>query len=165
MKSLFILLAALAVFLSSGCASIVSKSSYPITINANPSSANLTIVNANNQELYSGGVPATVMLDASSGFFKKATYIMTVSAPGYNRISMPINFKIDGWYFGNLAFGGLIGMLIVDPATGAMYKPEQDIYSVSLGSDATGEATPRLEILDINKISEELRDNLTRVYP
>lgn len=29
---------------------------------------------------------------------------------------------MDGWYWGNILFGGLIGMLAVDPATGAMYK-------------------------------------------
>lgn len=35
--------------------------------------------------------------------------------------------RLSGWYFGNLVFGGLIGMLIVDPLTGAMYnlKPEK----------------------------------------
>ena len=32
--------------------------------------------------------------------------------------------SVSGWYFGNLVFGGLIGMLIVDPLTGAMYNLE-----------------------------------------
>lgn len=27
----------------------------------------------------------------------------------------------SGWYVGNVVFGGLIGLLIVDPATGAMW--------------------------------------------
>lgn len=28
---------------------------------------------------------------------------------------------MNGWYIGNLLFGGIIGLLIVDPATGAMW--------------------------------------------
>ena len=28
---------------------------------------------------------------------------------------------IDGWYWGNLFLGGILGMLAVDPATGAMW--------------------------------------------
>lgn len=36
---------------------------------------------------------------------------------------------MDGWYIGNLLFGGLIGMLIVDPATGAMYKLDDSVYA------------------------------------
>ena len=36
-----------------------------------------------------------------------------------------IQGKLDGWYFGNLLFGGLIGMVIVDPITGAMYRLEK----------------------------------------
>lgn len=29
---------------------------------------------------------------------------------------------MDGWYVGNIIFGGLIGLLLVDPITGAMWK-------------------------------------------
>ncbi len=28
---------------------------------------------------------------------------------------------MNGWYIANIIFGGLIGLLIIDPATGAMY--------------------------------------------
>jgi hypothetical protein len=33
-----------------------------------------------------------------------------------------LHSSVSGWYFGNVVFGGLIGMLIVDPLTGAMYN-------------------------------------------
>jgi hypothetical protein len=29
---------------------------------------------------------------------------------------------MDGWYLGNIVFGGLVGLLVVDPLTGAMWK-------------------------------------------
>ena len=36
--------------------------------------------------------------------------------------------RMNGWYLGNIIFGGLIGALIVDPATGAMWTfKENDI--------------------------------------
>ena len=40
--------------------------------------------------------------------------------------------KVEGWYWGNILFGGLIGMIIVDPATGAMYKLDTEAVDVSL---------------------------------
>jgi hypothetical protein len=35
---------------------------------------------------------------------------------------------IDGWYWGNLLIGGIIGMVFVDPLTGAMWKLDPFIY-------------------------------------
>jgi hypothetical protein len=35
---------------------------------------------------------------------------------------------MDGWYIGNILFGGVIGFLIVDPATGAMWKLGDPVY-------------------------------------
>jgi hypothetical protein len=44
-----------------------------------------------------------------------------------------INARIDGWYFANLFLGGWIGMLLVDPLTGAMWKipPGSQVINVS----------------------------------
>lgn len=33
-----------------------------------------------------------------------------------------LTYKLNGWYFGNILFGGAIGMQIIDPATSAMWK-------------------------------------------
>ncbi|WP_174263189.1 CsgG/HfaB family protein [Citrifermentans bemidjiense] len=34
---------------------------------------------------------------------------------------------MNGWYWGNIVFGGVIGLLIVDPATGAMWKMDDTL--------------------------------------
>lgn len=47
---------------------------------------------------------------------------MRFSSPGYEEKVVPVIFELDGWYFGNILLGGVIGMLIVEPATGAMWK-------------------------------------------
>ena len=35
---------------------------------------------------------------------------------------LSMSARLNAWYWGNILFGGLIGWLIVDPATGAMWK-------------------------------------------
>ena len=60
--------------LLSSCASIVSKSSYPITINSAPSEAQIVIKDKKGVEIFSGQTPATLKLKSGSGFFGKARY-------------------------------------------------------------------------------------------
>ena len=36
--------------------------------------------------------------------------------------------QLDEMYWGNCLIGGLIGMLLIDPATGAMYKLQENIW-------------------------------------
>lgn len=42
---------------------------------------------------------------------------------------------INGWYLGNLLFGGLLGWVIIDPITGAMYKFDETPITYVLYSD------------------------------
>jgi hypothetical protein len=42
--------------------------------------------------------------------------------PGHANAEAKLDSSLSGWYFGNIIFGGLLGMLIVDPLTGAMYN-------------------------------------------
>jgi hypothetical protein len=43
-----------------------------------------------------------------------------------------LDSTLSGWYFGNILIGGLIGLLIVDPLTGAMYDLEPENIEQSL---------------------------------
>ena len=88
----------LLLFFTSSCASIVSYSSYPLTINTAPNGVRISIKDDNNVTLFEGPSPATVGLDASRGFFKKAKYTVTVSGDGYKSQTVPVAFKVDGWY-------------------------------------------------------------------
>ncbi len=106
----------------SGCASIVSRSNYPVTINSNPSGATVTVRNKKGIEVHKAITPATIMLSADAGFFSPARYSLDFSKDGYFPGTTSLSARIDGWYIGNIVFGGLIGLLIVDPATGAMWR-------------------------------------------
>lgn len=130
-----ILLAA-AVLAMSGCASIISDDQYAVTINSSPDEADFAITNTDNGMIVmKGKTPSTVTLDASNGFFDGADYQISFEKEGYDSTMFPLDSSIDGWYVGNILFGGLLGLLIVDPATGAMWKLD-DMVSVSLGESA-----------------------------
>ncbi len=147
----------------SGCASIVSKSSYPISINSTPSGAKVTIKDRRGMDIYSGNTPTYIKLSAGAGFFTKANYIVTFEMDGYEKRSVPVEYGIDGWYFGNILFGGLIGMLIVDPATGAMWKLETEFIHETLSKTAATVEVPSLKVLSYNDIPDEMKDKLVRV--
>lgn len=150
------------VFLFSSCASILSKSTYPLSINSNPNNAKISITDKKGKEIYLGNTPATVRLQAGAGFFSRAEYQVKFSSPGYDEKIVPITFKLDGWYFGNLFLGGVLGMLIIDPATGAMWKIETEFLNETL-TGTTASIDPKMKIMNINEIPEKWKNHLVRV--
>lgn len=114
---------AIAPFLiATGCASIVSDSEYPVRVSAVPWKTEFEIYDENNILVHSGYTPSTVKLKAGDGYFDGQRYTIKFRKTGYQDQTTQINTSLDGWYWGNILLGGLIGMLIVDPLTGAMYK-------------------------------------------
>lgn len=125
------------VVVSSGCASIVSESSWPLHVTATPAESEVEIFNEAGQVVHKGRTPFTVSLDSGAGFFDGETYTLKATAPGYASAQTTIDTNMNGWYFGNLVFGGLIGFFIVDPATGAMWKLPKTAH-VSLSPESAG---------------------------
>jgi len=149
--------------LLTSCATIFGKTSYPVSINTDPTGAMVSITDKKNKEVYKGQTPATVTLKSGAGYFSKAEYQVKLTSPGYAEQTVPINFKINGWYFGNILLGGVIGMLIVDPATGAMWKLDTPPINVTLSKSTASTATPTLKIMDIANVSQELKEHLVRI--
>lgn len=154
--------AAITLFLMTGCASIVSKSSYPVSITSDPDNASVIITDKSGREIFMGTTPMTITLNAGAGFFERAHYQVRFHKPGYNDAIIPVTFSIDGWYFGNLLLGGVIGMLIIDPATGAMWKLDTPYLHGKLYSQFASEELS-LRIRDINDIPAEMRKHLVRI--
>jgi hypothetical protein len=123
--SLMIFLAAIL----AGCSSIISKTDYPVSINTSPDGAAFKITNSSGLKVHSGITPAMVSLKSSKGYMSGESYTIEVSKDGFYRKSFQLSSSVDGWYFGNIIFGGLIGMIFVDPVTGAMWNlpPRVDI--------------------------------------
>ncbi|WP_122858756.1 hypothetical protein [Pseudomonas viridiflava] len=120
---------AIAAFAVTGCASIVSDSKYPVAVTPSPSGAAYEIFNESGISVHSGVTPDEVTLRAGAGYFDGEKYTVTYRKDGYTSSTQTLESGIDGWYWGNIVIGGLIGMLIVDPATGAMYTLPEKINS------------------------------------
>jgi hypothetical protein len=116
-----LLLGGLAVAFSS-CASIVTRSVYPVEFNSTPEGARMTVVNRDGRTVYDGKTPTTLWLESSAGYMRPEIYKVTYRQDGQEPVTTYVEAKIDGWYFGNIFFGGLVGMLLIDPLTGAMWK-------------------------------------------
>jgi hypothetical protein len=109
-----------------GCASIVSDSNRPVTLTSQPTGADIVITNKAGKEIFHGKTPTTITLETSEGYFTPERYSVTYSYPGYNPQTIKLEVGVNGWYFGNFVFGGIIGMLIIDPATGAMWSVQKE---------------------------------------
>ena len=119
---LFLTTACLAAALTmTGCASIFSGTTQTLTFKSVPDAANITITNKLGEKIHTGSTPATVTLKRGNGYFKPAGYQVTFSKEGFQTKTVQVKATVNGWYIANIIFGGLIGFLIVDPATGAMY--------------------------------------------
>ena len=156
---------ALAGFLlvSSSCASIVSKSRYPLTITSSPERANIMVTDKRGRPVYQGVTPATLNLSASSGFFSKAEYQITFQKEGYAQRILPIRCELDGWYFGNLLFGGLIGFLIVDPITGAMFRLQTNFITTALQEGVAATEREQLKVYALDEVPAEWRAHLVEI--
>lgn len=146
------------------CASIVSRSNWPYYLESDPRDATVSIQNKHGKEIFRGTTPTVVNLRSGAGFFSKESYVVTFSKDGFDEKKISVECKLNGWYFGNIVFGGLIGMLIVDPATGAMYKLDGKGASEQL-TESNKTASRGLRIMDINKIPADWHSRLIALNP
>ncbi len=144
-----------------GCASLVSKSKWPFSIDAEPRGTIVSITNKKGREVFRGKTPAALRLKSGAGFFAKESYTVTLSMKGYETKKINVECKLNGWYFGNILIGGLLGFLIVDPATGAMYKLDNDGITTML--DRSNMDNASLKILDKNQLHEAQQQKLVRI--
>ncbi|MEW6291598.1 MAG: hypothetical protein AB1545_17315, partial [Thermodesulfobacteriota bacterium] len=76
-----------------------------------------------------------------------------------------VESKANGWYIlGNLLFGGLIGYLIVDPATGAMWNLTPDKIDTTLEENKTSNNDMmNLRIVLLEDVPDNLKDKMIRI--
>lgn len=156
--------ALLCVSFLTGCATIVSKSSYPLMVSSHPGGAEIVITDKKGKDIFKGNTPATISLKAGAGFFSRAEYHVHFSMAGYQSKTVPVNFKLDGWYFGNFIFGSFIGLLIIDPASGAMWKIESSYLNETLFPlHQSAETEPGLLIYSIHDIPDSWKEHLVEL--
>ncbi len=136
--------------LSTGCASIVKGGTQTVQIKSTPSAAAVKVIdmNANEEVEFSGITPATVNLQKGAGMFKSGKYKVVIEKENYQPYEVILEGTASGWYLaGNLVFGGLIGWIIVDPATGAMWNLTPAEVDGTLTSNDTASADTDTSII------------------
>ena len=121
----FIVLILISLFTS--CASIVHGPVQAVDFTSQPNGAKITI---DGKEY--GQTPKAVEL-RRKGRLKgelvtKTEYAVKIEMEGYYPYEVKIKREMDGWFLGNIIFGGIIG-IIIDASNGSMYKltPDQVI--------------------------------------
>jgi hypothetical protein len=113
-----VLLAAAA--FAQGCATIMHGSTQQVMINSTPMGANVIV---------DGGMrfktPAAISLS------RKDSHIVEISMDGYQTETVDIRRVTSGAAFGNLLFGGLVGVA-VDASSGGAYRLEPEDIRVDL---------------------------------
>ncbi|HEY6528830.1 MAG TPA: hypothetical protein VIZ65_09050 [Cellvibrionaceae bacterium] len=108
---------------TAACSSIVHNGPRQFAINSTPEGAKVSAYPQGSTTAVDSGItPKTFSLKAGKGYFSGQPYIIKVEKDGFKPVEVKLKPEISGWYWGNIIFGGLIGMLIVDPATGAMWN-------------------------------------------
>ncbi len=110
----------------SGCATILGGgSSQPLSLSSTPSDARYTITSSSGVEMGGGAIPATIRLP------RKNEYQVNISLAGYETRTLAVTKGINGWIWGNLVIGWILGFAI-DFLTGSAYKLEPALINVSL---------------------------------
>jgi hypothetical protein len=137
-----------------GCASIFNGPTQAVTINSVPDGADVSVTNSAGEKIHTGVTPVTLTLKRGAGYFKSESYTIKYAKAGFAAKELTISGSMSGWYIGNILFGGLIGMLAVDPVTGAMYVlPETVSQSLDADAPKTGNADGSLKVVSTDSLT------------
>jgi len=126
------------------CATIISGRMQQIPVMSNPSGATVTMGNIKQK------TPAALILDR-----KMTAYELLIEKDGYEPITIVLKKGVNGWVFGNLIFGGWIG-IIVDIVSGSAsaFKPSE--IQVNLIEKELGSRLIKGKDILIVKLKEEM---------
>ena len=150
-------LAALSVSLM-GCATIVHNGPRTIPVASSPQGATVSIYDRSGQEISKQTTPFVATLPSKYKFFGGQSYRLVFEMPGYQKSEVQLRPTVSGWYWGNLLFGGLLGMLVIDPATGAMYNLAPNKIEQSLSPETAAQMQQGDRVLVITTAQATLNE-------
>ncbi len=135
MKTGAILVSTLALMLG-GCAAIVSGSHQEVTVNTTPAGADCSLDRDGISVGRIQGAPAATTIEKT-----KADLKIVCNKEGYQEATYIEKSGLDGWVFGNILIGGLIG-LGIDMASGSWNKYDSPVNVTLVQATAATVATP-----------------------
>jgi hypothetical protein len=143
MKKILTLLSCTALLLgASGCASIFGESTQVINLDSKPQGAKVYIYNKRGKKVFAGTTPTVVSLRKKDKFFEGEDYVVSFKLRHHQSHTVYLNRSYSGWYLSNIL--NIVGLLFIDPMTGAMWNYSPDRLK------------PRLEIDKSDLIDEEV---------
>ena len=117
-----------------GCATVMKGGDQKIYFQSDPSGAKVSVYDVDNRLVADGKTPITLPLAKGASYFQPAKYRVVFEATGRANKEVWLSGSMEsGWYIvGNFFIGGLIGWLIVDPLTGAMWNLKPSTVDASL---------------------------------
>ncbi|MBI3996419.1 MAG: PEGA domain-containing protein [Candidatus Omnitrophica bacterium] len=115
-----VLAAVLACSTSLSCATVIHQTRQDVGIASIPSGASVAIDNRP-----TGKTPLVADLK------RKENHFIKIEMLGYETYETTVTHKVSGWVWGNVVFGGLIG-LAIDALSGGMYKLTPDQITAEL---------------------------------
>lgn len=106
-----------------GCCSIIHGTSQEVGLSSNPTNAQI-FVNGEQK----GATPVTLDLK------RDASHMIRLELDGYKPYEITLTKNVSGWVWGNILFGGLIG-LAIDAIDGAIYNIQPDNIQANLLPD------------------------------
>lgn len=120
------LLAFSIVLVLGGCATILGGgSNQAVSFRSSPESATYTVLSSSGIQMGSGVTPGVLTLP------RKNEYQIEISLEGYQTQTAALTKGINGWIWGNLIVGWIVGFG-VDFLTGSAYKLEPALVQVTL---------------------------------
>lgn len=104
----------------SSCATIMHGTRQNIGISSNPSNATIFV-----DGMYMGATPLVVSMT------RYDNHIVRIELDGYQPYEATFTRQVSGWVFGNVIFGGVIG-LAVDALSGGLYQLTPDQVQAEL---------------------------------
>lgn len=123
------------------CASVLHSGPEGVTITSEPPAAQVTITNLwTRQPILQATTPVLATLARHAGYMQPARYQIVIEKPGYQPYILTLKAHLDEHYFGNFVAGGPLGLLVIDPLTGAMYALPPRVHAVLARVDGAGAA-------------------------
>ncbi len=159
-KLLKVLVVLVLIVTQTSCATIVDGGDKFVSINVEPSNARIHVKSNQGEDFVRQG-SFNLRVD------RKASYTLVLESPDYISEEITLKRGLNGWYFGNILFGGIIG-LIVDASTGNMWTPKPKVVSAKMvkkdGSNnkASSDRYPDEVIVEF-PIQLQLEDGSTKI--
>jgi hypothetical protein len=122
-----------------GCATIMAGDTQTLEIDSSPPGARLTLLDESGRPAYQATTPARLQIRRGEGWRQHADYRLKLEKPGYRPIGFELKWKREPWFWANWLLApvglGFVGLLIVDPLSGAMWKVDPETLTLPMTPD------------------------------